>query len=132
MPERTDKVLSKTDKDRAMSDTAYAQSLIQEAFPRDKHGSVYAAQFAAYDFMRRHLRKNMTFRRARSIWEGAARRIDAEEAEALKRAKFEEAQREYSHLRDRLSELDAEIAALRQEMDGATVSSPSKTSGIWG
>lgn len=93
---------------------------MQEAFPRERHGSVYAAQYAAFSYLRGSLAKSVTFRRARSIWEGKARRIDAEEADALKRAKYEEARRAREELTDRLSRLDAELAALRQEMAGSS------------
>lgn len=93
---------------------------MQGAFPRERHGSVYAAQYAAFSFLRSALSKSVTFRRVRSIWEGKARRIDAEEAEALKAAKFEEAQRAREELKDRLSRLDAELATLRQEMAGGS------------
>lgn len=105
-------MLSERDKNKSMSDTAFASELMREAFPKGRHGSVYSAQYAAFVYMRRALHKNMTFRRARAIWEGAAKRIDAEEAEALKRAKFEEAQREIQDLRRRISELDAELAGV--------------------
>lgn len=101
-----------------MSDTAYAQDLIREAFPKDRHGSVYSAQYAAFDYMRRAVGKHMTFRRARSIWEGAAKRIDAEEADALIRAKYEETKRAREELESRLSKLDADLAALRSEVAG--------------
>lgn len=117
MDERTDKVLSKSDKERAMSDAVFAQndptfarSLMREAFPKDRHGSVYAAQYAAFDYLRRVVKKQMTFRRARSIWEGAAKRIDAEEAYALKLAKIEEARREHKELRARLARLEEALA----------------------
>lgn len=102
----------------SISDTAIARDRMQEAFPKERHGSVYAAQYAAFSYLRGALEKSVTFRRARSIWEGTARRIDAEEAEALKRAKYEEAQRARHELTERLSRLDAEIAALRQEVAG--------------
>lgn len=92
---------------------------MREAFPSQRHGSVYSAQYAAFDYLRRTVRKNMTFRRARSIWEGAARRIDAEEAEALQRAKVEEARRERTELRARLDRLDAELAEVDAQFHGA-------------
>lgn len=121
MAEGTDKVLSKPDKERAMSDTMYAQHLMKDAFPKERHGSVYAAQYAAFDYLRRALTKQITFRRARSIWEGAAKRIDAEEAEALKRAQIEEIRRERSELRARLARLEEAIAMVDASEAGAAV-----------
>lgn len=124
MAEGTDKVLSKSDKSKSMSDPSFASVLMREAFPRERHGSVYSAQYAAFDYLRGVVRKNMTLRRARAIWEGSAKRIDAEEAEALKRAKFEEREREIIELRRRLSELDAEFAG----MDKAGIGLPRPSS----
>lgn len=101
-----------------MSDTAFARELIREAFPAQRHGSVKAAQYAAYSYVRGFVAKEITLRRIRSMWEGRARRIDNEEAEALRRAKIEEARREQTILRQRLSDLDAALAALDQGMAG--------------
>ena len=99
-----------------MSDTIYARELIREAFPKERHGSVIAAQCAAYSSIRKAVNKEITLRRVRSIWEGKARRIDNEEAVALRRAKIEEARREQIELRQRLSRLDAAIAALDADL----------------
>lgn len=113
-------MLSEYDKRRAMSDTIYARDLIREAFPRERHGSVIAAQCAAYSAIRKAVAKEITLRRIRSIWEGKARRIDNEEAVALRRAKIEEARREQIELRQRLSRLDAELASLDASLAGST------------
>lgn len=101
-----------------MSDTVYAKGLIREAFPRARHGSVIAAQCAAYTSLRKALVKEITLRRIRSIWEGKARRIDNEEAAALRRAKLEEARREQEELRIRLSQLDAALAEMDADLAG--------------
>lgn len=101
-----------------MSDTVYARDLIREAFPRERHGSVIAAQCAAYTAIRKAVSKEITLRRIRSIWEGRARRIDNEEAVALRRAKIEEARREQIELRIRLSQLDAALAQMDADMAG--------------
>lgn len=118
MPEGTDKVLSERDKSESMSDAVYARDLIREAFPKERHGSVIAAQCAAFTTLRKAVTKELTLRRIRSIWEGKARRIDNEEAVALRRAKIEEARREQTLLRQRLSELDATLAALDSVLAG--------------
>lgn len=116
----TDKVLSKRDKSASMSDTylsendkSFSRKAIKEAFPKERYGSVIAAQVAAYHFLlRQKLEKRITMRRVRALWEGHALRIDGEEKDALRRAKIEEAKREHNELRQRLSELDRELALL--------------------
>lgn len=104
------KVLSKSDEHSAMSDTTFAQYAIKEAFPPVRHGSVKAAQSAAYSFLRKRVMKELTIRRIRSIWEGKARRIDGEEKDALRLAQIEEARNEYVALRSRLASLTSALA----------------------
>ena len=116
MPQEKNKVLSKRDKDlpnrdKLMSDVFYAQNLFREAFPERRYGSVKAALYEAHRFLSRKVSKEFTYRRARSIHEGTARRIDAEEMEALKLALIEESKREQQNLRARLATLDEKIAA---------------------
>jgi predicted ribosome quality control (RQC) complex YloA/Tae2 family protein len=116
VPQETNKVLSKRDKDQSnraklMSDVFYAQNLFREAFPERRYGSVKAALYEAHRFLSRKVAKEFTYRRARSIHEGTARRIDAEEMEALKLALIEESKREQQNLRARLASLDEAIAA---------------------
>ena len=101
-----------------MSDTAYAQSLFNEAFPVGRHGSVKAALYAGYRFLSPRLQKDFTLRRARAIREGQAKRIDAEEMAALKAAQLEEARNEQKELRARLARLDAALALLDEEAIG--------------
>jgi hypothetical protein len=94
-------------------DTVFARNAIREAFPKERHGGVFAAQCEAYAYLiRQKLEKRMTMRRVRSLWEGTANRIDGEEKDALRRAKIEEAKRERSELRQRLSDLDRQLAIL--------------------
>lgn len=123
-------MLGQYDKDKAVSDTVYHSELIREAFPRSRYGGAKTAIFAAYRFIAPRVTKKFTERRARAIWEGTARRIDAEEASALKLAQIEEARREQQELRSRLASLDRalavadaefhreQIAALRQQVGG--------------
>ncbi len=110
-------MLSERDKDKSMSDTAFYSDLMREAFPRSRYGAAKTAIYAAYRFISPRVKKQFTERRARSIWEGTARRIDAEEADAIRTAQLEEARREQKELRNRLSELDATLAALDARQD---------------
>lgn len=112
------KRLSKSDK---MSDVAFAQEIMREAFPRSRHGSVKAAIYAAFRFVQPRVQKEFTVRRARSIWEGTARRIDAEEKDALILAQIEEARREQRDLRQRLARLDIALADLDENFSGSEV-----------
>ena len=117
-------MLSNSDKqtsnwDRAMTDVSYARNLFREAFSERRHGSVKAAIYAGYRFVSRKVAKQFTERRARSIWEGAARRIDSEEMDALRLALIEESKREQAELRSRLAALDALLAAHDQKPAGA-------------
>lgn len=106
---------AKSDKDEAsrakkMTDAFYAQNLLREAFPEQRYGSVKAAIYAAHRFISRKVAKEFTPRRVRAIRDGTARRIDAEEMEALKAALMEESHREQRELRARLAALDEKLA----------------------
>lgn len=119
-------MLSNKDKELAnrakvMTDAFYAQNLLREAFPESRYGSVKGAIFAAYRFVRPKVSKELTPRRIRSIREGTARRIDAEEMEALKAAIIEEAHREQQELRARLAALDKKVAAFGESVARRTV-----------
>ena len=105
-------------RDRKMSDVAFAQGMIREAFPKDLYGGYKAAVYAAYRFISPRVSKRFTERRARAIWDGEARRIDMEEADALRAALIEEAKNETARLRARLAALDEKISAF----DAITVS----------
>lgn len=123
-------MLSKRDKktsikDKGMSDVAYAQNLFSEAFPKRRFGSVKAMLFEAHQYINRQTNKDFTVRRARSIWEGTARRIDGEELDALRAAVFEESKREQRELRQRLAALDASIAAFHTSQAGRSVAASS-------
>lgn len=127
-------MLSKRDKDasikdKGMSDVAYAQNLFSEAFPKRRFGSVKAMLFEAHKIVNRHTNKDFTVRRARSIWEGTARRIDGEEIDALRAAVFEESKREQEELRQRLAALDASIAAFHTVAAGRPMAPASAPQG---
>ncbi|RVG81325.1 hypothetical protein [Sinorhizobium meliloti] len=115
--QEADKVLSKRDKklsskDKVMNDTLRAQQLFLEAYPEIRYGSVKELYRQAHKFISKHVTKELTFRRIRSIKEGKARRIDGEELDALRLAVIEESKREQSELRARLAALDAKLASV--------------------
>lgn len=114
-------MLSINDKATAVSDTAFHSELIREAFPRNRYGGAKSAIHAAYRYIAPRVAKQFTERRARAIWEGTARRIDAEEATALHKAAVEEAKRERRDLSERLASLDAALAAVDAEFHGPTL-----------
>lgn len=76
-----------TGKGEAMSDVTLATELIREAYPTTRHGNAKGAIWAAYRGL-----KLRTVRRARSIYNGEAKRIDAHEMDALRRAALKELQ----------------------------------------
>ena len=114
-------MLGKSDKDKGMSDTAYYRDLVRETWPQARFGSVKASLNAMHRFVSPKVTKEFTHRRARSIWEGTARRIDAEEATAFQKAQIQEARREREELHARLSRLDEALAAIDQEFHGPTL-----------
>lgn len=105
---------------KKMSDVFAAQSLLKDAFPLRRYGKLDNVFYESCRFVNRLVRKEFTPRRARSIWEGTARRIDAEEMDALRAALMEEFRREQKELRARLAALD-ETLAVRE----AALASPS-------
>ncbi|WP_234835844.1 hypothetical protein [Sinorhizobium meliloti] len=92
------------------TDVLEARDLLRDAFPLGRHGKLDNVFFEACKFVNRFVQKEFTQRRARSIWEGTARRIDAEEMDALRLAAIEESKREQRELRARLAALDAKLA----------------------
>lgn len=98
--------------------TLPVSGVMREAFPRERHGGAKAAIYAAYRYISPKVQKQFTERRARSIWEGTAKRIDAEEAAVLRRARLEEARREQAELRERLARLDTALAAIDEDFHG--------------
>jgi len=76
--------------------------------------------YAAYGYIGPKVTKQLSEGREREIWEGKARRIDAEEAAVLRRAQIEEAKREQQELRQRLVRLDAALAVVDEEFHGET------------
>ena len=112
----------KIGKDNKMStDVFEARQLLQTAFPVRRYGKLDNVFFEACKFVNRFVSKEFTQRRARSIWEGTARRIDAAEMDALRLAIHEEMKREQSELRARLAALDASLARVGQAEAGASL-----------
>ncbi|MCH4542946.1 hypothetical protein [Ochrobactrum sp. A-1] len=107
-------MLSFKDKNMLQCDTVEAQRMMRDAFPTRRTGSVKASIYQAYRALKPLLIKDFTPRRARSIWEGAARRIDGEEMNALRQLKIMEARREREEVSERLAQLDAALALLDQ------------------
>ena len=99
-------------------DTIEARNLMHDAFPTRHTGSVKASIYEAYRALKPMLIKDFTPRRARSIWEGKARRIDGEEKDALRLLKIKEARREREEVSQRLAQLDAALAILDQAKAG--------------
>ena len=103
-------MLGQSDKDKAVSDTAFYSGVMRGAFPRHRYGGAKPAIYAAFRFIAPKVTKKFTERRARAIWEGTARRIDAEESAVLRLAEIEEGRREQRELRERLARLDTALA----------------------
>ncbi len=101
-----------------MSDTAYYSGALREAFSKDRYGGAKASIYAAFRYIAPKVRKTFTERRARSIWEGTAARIDAEEAHVIAQAKIEEDRREYQELRSRLARMEASLAVVDEAFFG--------------
>lgn len=98
-----------------------ARDLFREAFSLRRYGKLDNAFYHAVRFISPKVQKEFTTRRARSIHEGTARRIDSEEMDALREAVKEEARREQIELRTRLAALDAKIAAFDAATSRQTV-----------
>lgn len=111
---------------RKMSDVFQAQALLKTAFPPRRYGKLDNVFYEATRFVNKHVNKHFTLRRARSIWEGTARRIDSEEMEALRLAQIEETRREQRDLRARLAALDEMLANVDAALAGASMAGKSE------
>lgn len=115
-------MLSDKDKDLSMRDTLYYSGMMREAYPVPRrYSTVKGALNEAVRFIAPRVSKDFSHRRARAIWEGQARRIDAEEAAALRLAEIEEARREHRELRERLARLDTALAVADAEFHSETI-----------
>lgn len=96
---------------KVMNAVIEAQSTFREAWPLKRYGKLDNVFYQAVRFIAPRVTKEFTPRRARSIYEGTARRIDSEEMDALRAALIEESLREQRELRARLAALDEKISA---------------------
>lgn len=127
---RDDKV-TLFNRNKDMSDVLYAQGLLKSGFPERRYGSVKSLLYEAHRYVSRKVKKEFTIRRARSIWEGTARRIDSEEMDALRLAVIEEEYREQQEIRARLAALDARLASIDEDFfSSALASVGSQESGL--
>lgn len=106
---------------KVMSPTLAARELMRDAWPIQRYGKLDNVFYNAVRFISPRVNKDFTPRRARSIWEGSARRIDSEEMDALRAALIEEAHREQQELRARLAALDKKVAAFNESVAGRSV-----------
>lgn len=88
-------------KGEAMSDVTLASELIREAYPPSRYGNAKAAIWAAY----RGLKLRST-RRARALYNGEAKRVDAHEMDALRRAAVKELEHARTHALERIAEIE--------------------------
>jgi hypothetical protein len=94
-----------------------AQKSFRDAWPLTRYGKLDNVFYEAVRFISPRVNKQFTVRRARSIYEGTARRIDSEEMDALREAEWVQARSEQCELRARLAALDEKIAAFEAAAD---------------
>jgi hypothetical protein len=100
-----------TSRKKAMAAVFEAQRSFRDAWPLQRYGKLDNVFYEAVRFISPRVSKQFTARRARSIYEGTARRIDSEEMDALREAEREQARVEQNELRARLAALDEKLAA---------------------
>lgn len=96
--------ISPKEMESQMSDVATAQSLMHEAFPIEPGSNAKARIWEAYRKL-----KLRSVRRARSIWNGEAKRIDHHEMTALQAAVLKRARIEHARTRDRIASLETAL-----------------------
>lgn len=94
--------MGQTEEGAAMSDVTLASELIREAYPPNRHGNAKGAIWAAYRGL-----KLRSIRRARALYNGEAKRVDAHEMDALRRAAIEELARERTRALERIEAIEA-------------------------
>lgn len=95
-----------------MNAAVAAKNEMRAAFPLSRYGKLDNVFYQAVRFIAPRVEKTFTQRRARALWEGSARRVDSDEMDALRAAKYEEHRREQEELRARLASLDKMLAVL--------------------
>lgn len=113
-----------------MSDVCLAADLIRQIEPRD-HRSIKEWIGATAR------RLGWSYGRAKSVWYGEARRIDAAEMDALRKASEARQLRkladEHRNVKERIARLQAALAVIREEIPGAKISIPEQqASGLGG
>jgi vacuolar-type H+-ATPase subunit I/STV1 len=93
-----------------------ARDTFRDAWPLRRYGKLDNVFYQAVRFISPRVTKDFTPRRARSIYEGTARRIDSEEMDAIRAALIEESRREQEELRARLAALDETIASFEKRV----------------
>lgn len=110
-----------TNRKKVMSAVFEARDTFRAAWPLRRYGKLDNVFYQAVRFISPRVQKEFTIRRARSIYEGTARRIDSEEMDALRVALIEESRVEQAELRARLAALDKKIAAFEAAEAGAAL-----------
>jgi len=108
---------------KVMSAVFEARDTFRAAWPISHYGKLDNVFYHAVRFVAPRVSKEFTQRRARSIYEGTARRIDSEEMDALREAEREQARIEARELRARLALLDEKIASFSAAVLGEEMES---------
>lgn len=117
------------DRKKVMSPTLTAKNLMRDAWPLQRYVKLDNIFYEAVRFISPRVTKEFTARRARSIWEGTARRIDSDEMDALRAALIEESKIEARELRARLASLDQKIASFEAAAHRQGVARPGQEMG---
>ena len=106
-----------------MSDCAAASGLMRELAPAGSAKARIGVALVRINKLK-HIKRKWSWSRAKDIWYGDARRIDAHEMDALRAAvrkrEIEEARSEYRELDERLRRVEAALAVAYQDLDSAT------------
>jgi hypothetical protein len=102
------------DREKVMSTVVEASELFRRSFPQKRYGKLSNVFYEARRFINPLVEKDFTLRRARSIWEGTARRIDSDEMDALRLAEIEEMKSARREAHSLVAELDRKIAMADQ------------------
>lgn len=99
-----------------VTDITAAQTLMRDAFPLSRWGTAQRACWQAY----RRLGL-ATERRARAIWNGEAKRIDASEMDALRNHALKQARQEYARFKDRIATLENALRVSDPKFHGTQI-----------
>lgn len=96
---------AKTPRGEAVTDATTASEYMREAFPVSRYGNAKSATWAAYRKL-----KLATARRAKAIWSGEARRIEAHEMDALRKAVLDELHQRRVETLEKIESLESELS----------------------